>query len=388
MNSDFLSLLQKIGADRGVQVDLVIQTIEDALLAAYRRGYGHLGHHDARVQINRATGEIAVLARRHVVAEVLDPEHEVSLGAAMRQSPDATLNADVEVPVTPPDFTRVAAQVVRTTLRDRLRPLEGDALYQQLLGRQNELVAAQVLSVLRDFVVMSVDGAVAVLPVAEQVPSDGYHPGQRLRVYVLQVNRRPRVHVPPLRIDRADGRRAVLDEAGPQLIVSRSDRNLLRRLFELEIPEVFAGTVEIKAIAREAGSRSKVAVTTRQEGVDPVGSCVGMKGTRNKSIVAELSGEKVDVVPWSHDPATFVANALSPAQVLDVEIQELEHTAIVTVPDRQLSLAIGKEGQNARLSAKLTGWRIDIKAASARGIPEGDGPEPMVDARSTSEALV
>jgi N utilization substance protein A len=322
-----------------VPAETILRAIESALVSAYRRNFA--GDQDADVRIDRSSGEVRVYARKLVVPEVKDPRSEVSLGEAMRADPSANLGRSVEVVVTPPDFGRIAAQTARQVVLQRLRDLERDQLYTQFLEREGEVVVGQIKRNVGGYLIVEVG------------PRGGGPRGGK-----------------PSEVERE--LRELLQ--GPQILVSRTHRNLLRRLFELEVPEIYSGVVEIKAIAREPGSRSKVAVHARQEGVDPVGSCVGMRGTRIQNVVSELNGEKIDVVPWHPDPAVFVANALSPARVLAVELSEADKTATILVPDRQLSLAIGREGQNARLAAKLTGWRIDIKPGSSRGLEE---PEPV-----------
>ncbi|HEV8639160.1 MAG TPA: transcription termination/antitermination protein NusA [Chloroflexota bacterium] len=368
MNTEFLKLIEQVSAEKRVPKEAILRAIESALVSAYRRNFG--GDQDADVRVDRSTGEVRVYAKKLVVPEVKDERSEVSLGEAMRADPSANLGRSVDVVVTPPDFGRIAAQTARQVVLQRLRDVERDQLYAQFLEREGEVVAGQIRRQVGGFLIVEVEGANAILPPAEQVPTETYRPNQRLRVYVVEVTRGPRFGGPrggrPSEVERE--LRELLQ--GPQIVVSRTHRNLLRRLFELEVPEIYTGVVEIKAIAREPGSRSKVAVYARQEGVDPVGSCVGMRGTRIQNVVSELHGEKIDVVQWDPDPAVFVANALSPAKVLRVELSEVDKTATILVPDRQLSLAIGREGQNARLAAKATGWRIDIKPGSSRGLDE------------------
>ncbi|TAK26220.1 MAG: transcription termination factor NusA [Chloroflexota bacterium] len=375
MNTEFLELIRQVSAEKRVPPETILRAIEDALLVTYRRNFGDLPQQDARVEIDRANGEIRVRAKKTVVPAVTDPRAEVSLGEAMRSDPRANLGRSVDVVVTPPDFGRIAAQTVRTGILQKIREHEREHLFSSFTNREGELVAAIVRRIVDGIVVLQVDDAMAVMPRAEQVTGETYRPGQRLRVYIVDVTRQPRIAGPvPARARGEIEEELRAAFSGPQVVVSRTHRNLIRRLFELEVPEVFSGAVEIKAVAREPGSRSKVAVHARQEGVDPVGSCVGMRGTRIQNVVTELRGEKVDVVEWSADPSRFVANALSPAKVLAVEIVDATKTATVQVPEQQLSLAIGREGQNARLAAKLTGWRIDIKAGSGQGNSSDDRP--------------
>ena len=285
-----------------------------------------------------------IYIEKGVVEEVENDKREISLKDAQKVNPKAQVGGLVSIESTPKNFGRIAAQTAKQVILQRIREAERDALYATYAEREGEIVSGTVHKVEPHQVTLSLGKAEAVLPRSEQVPTEHYREGQRLRAYVSAVTKTNR---------------------GPQIIVSRTHRAMLRRLLEVEVPEIYNGTVEIKSIAREAGYRSKVAVAALQEGVDPVGSCVGMRGTRIQNIVNELNGEKIDVVQWNPDLAFFIANSLSPAKVMNVMLND-EHgkTAGVVVPNKQLSLAIGKEGQNARLAAKLTGWRIDIKSAS------------------------
>jgi len=274
---------------------------------------------------------------------VSDANAEIPLAEARGWDPEIQVGDTVEVEVTPKDFGRIAAQTAKQVIVQRIREAERDMVYKEFRDREGDIVTGTVQRVERRNVYMDLGRIEAVLPPTEQVPREGYRQNDRVKAYVVEVKQGNR---------------------GPQIVVSRTHPGLLKRLFEIEVPEIYEGIVEIKAIAREAGARSKVAVISRDRNVDAVGACVGPKGSRVQSIVDELRGEKIDIVPWASDPATFVASALSPAKVIRVEISEETKTALVIVPDNQLSLAIGKEGQNARLAAKLTGWRIDIKSES------------------------
>ncbi|HEY3107102.1 MAG TPA: transcription termination factor NusA [Chloroflexota bacterium] len=358
MNTDFLKAIGQISSEKGVPAESILKAIEGSLVSAYRRNFGTTNPKVA-VRIDRESGEVRVYTDKVVVAEVRDPQTEVSLGEALRVDPDANLGRQVEVDNTPPNFGRIAAQTARQVVLQRLRDLERDQIFSVYADREGDILTGLIDRLENKTAYITLDKTEAVLPPAEQVATESYRPNQRLRVYLVEVTRTPK---------------------GPQLLVSRTHRNLVRRLFELEIPEVYNGIVEIKSIAREPGSRTKVAVHARQEGVDPVGSCVGPRHVRIDAVTSELNGEKIDVIPWHPDPAIFVANALSPAKTLDVELTEQSKTATVIVPDRQLSLAIGRAGQNARLAAKLTGWRIDIKPASSRGLEDGDAAEALASA--------
>ena len=346
MKSDFISAINQISSEKGVSKEVVIQAIEAALVSAYKRNFNTPGTQAVRVTINPQSGEVAVFAQKQVAEEAKDTRTEITLEAARSLNPEAQIGDQVEVESTPHNFGRIAAQTAKQVVLQRLREAERELVYEEFVDREGDILNGVVQRIEGRTIILDLGKAEATLAPVEQVPGENYRPGQRLKVYLLEVHRTSK---------------------GPQIIVSRTHRSLLRRLFELEVPEIFNGTVEIKSIAREPGSRSKVAVTARQEGVDPVGSCVGMRGVRIQNIVNELSGEKIDVVQWHQDPTVFVANALSPAQVISVDLSEEDKTAVVTVPERQLSLAIGREGQNARLAAKLTGWRIDIKPAQGLG---------------------
>jgi N utilization substance protein A len=348
MNTDFLRAIEQVSAEKGVPAEAILTAIETALVAAYRRNFGGQNQRIV-VRLDRQNGEVRVYTDKQVVAEVQDPRTEVSIGEALPVDPNANLGRTTEVEITPPNFGRIAAQTAKQVVLQRLREVEHDRLYSAFVDREGDILTAQVSRIEGRNVFVALDKIEALLPPIEQIPSETYQPNQRLRVYVVEVSRTPK---------------------GPQVIVSRTHRNLVRRLFELEVPEVFNGVVEIKSIAREPGSRTKVAVFARQEGVDPVGSCVGPRHVRIDSVKRELNGEQIDVIPWHPDPSVFVANALGPAKVLLVELSDADKTATVVVPDAQLSLAIGRGGQNARLAAKLTGWRIDIKPASSREMDE------------------
>jgi transcription termination/antitermination protein NusA len=346
MKSEFILAINQLCAERKLSRDVVLEAVEAALISAYKRHFGSASNIEVQVEPN--TGEVRVFSIKEVVEAVQDQKAEVTLPEARQVDPHVAMGATIRVESTPRDFGRIAAQTAKQVILQRIREAERDAQYSKFADSAGEIAHGTVQSV--DFhtndVVLNLEGAEAILPAREQVPTERYRRGSRLRAYVVDVRRGNR---------------------GPQITLSRRSPALLRRLLELEVPEIHNGTVEIKAIAREAGSRSKVAVHATQEGVDPVGSCVGVRGGRIQSVVNELNGEKIDVVQWDSDIVGFIANALSPAKVMNVLLHddpEAGRTATVIVPDRQLSLAIGKEGQNARLAAKLTGWRIDIKSAT------------------------
>ncbi len=343
MKTEFMIALTQLAAEKHLPKEAVLAAIESALVSAYKKDAFTAGQ-DIAAKINPNTGEVKIFVKKTVVEDPHDSAREISLAEARKINKSAQVGEVISIECTPPNAGRIAAQTARQVILQRLHEAEHRAIYEEFTGKEDNVVSGTVVRITPEQVFVDLGRAEAVLPASEQVPSERYRTGRRLKLYVIEVTKTTR---------------------GPQIVVSRSHRNLLRRLLELEIPEIASGVIEIKAIAREAGSRSKVAVATRQPGVDPVGSCVGLRGIRIQSIVNELNGEKIDVIEWSDDPAVFIAHALSPAQVLDVQLNEAENTAVVVVPDRQLSLAIGREGQNARLAARLTGWRIDIKSASA-----------------------
>ena len=346
MKSDFLLAFNQICSERGLSGDVVIEALKMAMVSAYRRDVGDNVNQNVTAEIHLDTGKAQILVEKRVVEQVTDADLEISLQDARIIDPNVSLDDVVMVDDTPKNFGRIAAQSAKQIILQRIREAERDARYAHYVQQEGEIVHGVVQSIKPQAVTVNLEGTEAILPRSQQVPGERYSLHQRLRAYVLEV--------------RKTGR-------GPQITVSRSHKNMLRRLLELEVPEIFSGAVEIKSIAREAGSRSKVAVAARQPGVDPVGACVGMRGVRIQSIVNELGGEKIDIIEWSTDSAAFIAKSLSPAKVLSVQLEQDPFegkTANVVVPDDQLSLAIGRAGQNARLSAKLTGWRIDIQGVT------------------------
>jgi N utilization substance protein A len=340
MRSEFQAAIAQLIAEKGLPREVVMETVATALLSAYRKSFG--GGENIRIEVDK-NGEVRVWATKKVVAQVTEPNDEVSLAEAQRIYPHAALGQTVDVDSSY-IFARIPAQTAKQVILQRIREAEHEHLYDQLKDWVGEIRLGTLTRKdptrgwLLDF--DKAERVEGVMPLGEEVPTEHYRVGQRIRVYVYDVR-------------RIQGRML-------QIMVSRTHRDLVRRLFESEVPEIYEGTVEIKAIAREPGSRSKVAVVARQEGLDPIGSCVGVRGSRINNIVHELNEEKIDIIQWSPDPATFVAHALSPVKPMRVELREADHTALVTVPERQLSLAIGKDGQNARLAAKLTSWRVDV----------------------------
>jgi N utilization substance protein A len=340
MRSEFQAAIAQLIAEKGLPREVVMETVATALLSAYRKSFG--GGENIRIEVDK-NGEVRVWATKKIVAQVTDTNDEISLAEAQRIEPHAALGQTIDVDSSY-IFARIPAQTAKQVILQRIREAEHEHLYEQLKDWVGEIRLGiltrkdPVRGWLFDF--DKAERVEGIMPPGEEVPTEHYRVGQRLRVYVYDVRRIP-------------GRML-------QIMVSRTSRDLVRRLFESEVPEIYEGTVEIKAIAREPGSRSKVAVVARQEGLDPIGSCVGVRGSRINNIVHELNEEKIDIIQWSPDPATFVAHSLSPVKPLRVELRESDHTALVTVQERQLSLAIGKDGQNARLAAKLTGWRVDV----------------------------
>ncbi|HYT28699.1 MAG TPA: transcription termination factor NusA [Ktedonobacteraceae bacterium] len=340
MRSEFQAAIAQLIAEKGLPREVVMETVATALLSAYRKSYG--GGENIRIEVDK-NGEVHVWAAKRVVAQVTNSNDEISLAEAQRLVPHAALGQTIDVDSSY-IFAKIPAQTAKQVILQRIREAEHEHLYDQLKDWIGEIRLGTltrkdpVRGWLVDF--DKAERVEGVMPLGEEVPTEKYRVGQRLRVYIYDVR-------------RIQGRML-------QIMASRTHRDLVRRLFESEVPEIYEGTVEIKAIAREPGSRSKVAVVSRQEGLDPIGSCVGVRGSRINNIVHELNDEKIDIIQWSPDPATFVSNALSPVKPLKVQLRESDHTAQVTVLERQLSLAIGKDGQNARLAAKLTGWRVDV----------------------------
>lgn len=341
MNTEFIEALEELEREKGIAMDILLEALEAALISAYKRNFGSL--QNVRVTIDRTSGEIKVYARKTIVEEVEDDRSEVSLEAARQKDPRYELGDILEVEVTPRDFGRIAAQTAKQVVVQRIREAERGIIYEEFSNREGDIVTGIVQRQDQKNIYIDLGKTEAILGPTEQIPGEEYRHGDRLKTYIVEVKKTTK---------------------GPQILVSRTHPGLLKRLFELEVPEIYDGVVELKSVAREAGARSKIAVYSKDENVDPVGACVGPKGMRVQTIVNELKGEKIDIVKWNPEPAKFVANALSPAKVIDVNIMEDDKIARVVVPDYQLSLAIGKEGQNARLSAKLTGWKIDIKSES------------------------
>jgi len=341
VNADFISAIQELGKEKGIDPEILYKAVEDALVTAYKKNSNT--NQNVRVDMNKETGEIHVYAQRTVVEGEPIDETEIVLDEA--QAIDARYMAGdiVEIEVTPKNFGRIAAQNAKQVVVQRIREAERGQVYERFQSRNQDIVTGIIQRMENKNVYIDLGKVEAVLTPNEQIPGEIYQYHDRMKTFIVEVKRSTK---------------------GPQIMVSRTHPGLLKRLFELEVPEIHDGVVEIKSVAREPGMRSKISVYTADENIDPVGACVGHKGMRVQTIVNELRGEKIDIVKYSEDPAQYVANALSPAKVVSTNINETEKICRVVVPDYQLSLAIGKEGQNARLAAKLTGWKIDIKSES------------------------
>ena len=367
LKSDLLIAVAQLAAERNLPQPIVVKAVEAALAAAYKRDPAAQGQ-DVIVEMDPNDGDATVRTVRHVVEEVEDPLMQLTVEEAQELQEGAVVGDIIETGQLEYNPGRIAAQTAKQVVMQRLREAERDIVFEEFIDKEGEVLTATIQRVESRWVTVDLGKAEAVMPPAEQSPFERYRPGQQLKFFVVQVGRTIR---------------------GPEIVVSRTHPDLLRRLFEVEVPEIFSGVIEIKAIAREPGARSKVAVSSNQEGVDAVGACVGLRGIRIQNVVNELLGEKIDVIEWDADPVKFISNSLSPAVADRVDLNTEEESATVHVPDRQLSLAIGREGQNARLAAKLTNWRIDIQGTSQVVVEE---PEPevaetvaIVDAVATAE---
>lgn len=338
MSSEFIDALDLLEREKGISKDIIIEALEAALISAYKRNFNQA--QNVRIDFSAISGGIKVFARKDVVDYVFDPRLEISEEQARVIDPNYRVGDVIEIEVTPKDFGRIAAQTAKQVVTQRVREAERGIIYNEFVDRSEDIMTGIVQRQDSRYIYVNLGKIEALLPVSEQMPNETYKPHDRIKVFITRVEKTTK---------------------GPQIYVSRTHPGLLKRLFELEVPEIYDGTVEIKSVAREAGDRSKISVHSENKDLDPVGSCVGPKGQRVQTIVTELKGEKIDIVKWSKDPSEFVANALSPSQVLQVQVNEEEKSTLVIVPDHQLSLAIGKRGQNARLAAKLTNWKIDIK---------------------------
>ncbi len=361
MNADFIEALNTIEKERGISKDILIDAFESALVAAYKRNYNTTAN--VRAVVDKETGEVQIFASKTVVELVENPYSEISLEKAHKINPLFDVGDVLEEEADPSKFDRIAAQTAKQVVVQRIREAERGVIYDEFSEKENEILTAIVQRAEKAGVYVELGKTDGLLSYNETIPGEEYNNNDRIKVYVLEVRR---------------------TNKGPQVLVSRTHPGLVKRLFELEVPEIMSGVVQIKSIAREAGFRTKVAVHSTDPMVDPVGACVGQKGIRVERMVNELHNEKIDIIEWDSDPAVYIAKALSPAKVIMVYINETEKAAKVVVPDQQLSLAIGKEGQNARLAAKLTGWKIDIKSQSQAeeeleridyGAEDAEGPE-------------
>lgn len=375
MKSDFLIALTQLAAERGLPREMVLSAIEAALASAYKKDNATEGQNIA-VRLNPGTGDVRVFVLMDVVkkaADVEDPRTQITLAAAKKIKKDISVDETLELESPQYLAGRIAAQTAKQVVMQRLREAERDLVFEEYAGRADDVVTGTIQRIESRQIIVDLGRAEAVLPEREQVPTERYRPNQKMKFYIVEVTKSGK---------------------GPEIILSRSHKDLLRRLFEIEVPEIYNGMVEIKSIVREAGSRSKVAVWAKQEGVDAVGSCVGLRGIRIQNIVNELQGEKIDVVQWHRDTAVFISNALNPSQTIHVGLDE-DGTATVVVQEKQLSLAIGREGQNARLAAKLTGWKIDILSSAEadmerlkRTVPVRTEKETVEEAPVTEPVVV
>ena len=341
MNKELLNAIAFLSKEKGVSTDVICDSLEAVLITAYKKEPE--ANPLADVELNRETGDYRIVAAKTVVEDVVNDHGEISLADARKLNPEYEVGDVVNVDVTPSNFGRIAAQAAKQVMIQRLREAERSIVYDEFYNRTDDIITGLIQRIENKNVYVDLGKAEAILPASEQIPTETYTVGQRIKCYVVEVRKTTK---------------------GAQILVSRTHPGLLKRLFELEVPEIYEGVVELKSVAREPGRRSKIAVYSRDENVDSVGACVGPKGSRVQNIVTELQNEKIDIVKWDEDPAVYIANALSPAQVVSVTVDEGEKASSVVVPDYQLSLAIGKAGQNARLAAKLTNWKIDIKSES------------------------
>ncbi|MCT4585484.1 MAG: transcription termination factor NusA [Peptostreptococcaceae bacterium] len=342
MNAEFMMALEEIEKEKGVSKESILETIDAALVSAYKKNFG--SSQNVRIDINRETGEVKVFSQRLVSEDVYDNFLEISLEDARAEyGPNYEYGDVIEIEVTPKDFGRIAAQNAKQVVVQRIRESEREVIFEEFSNRESEIAIGTIARMTKGGVYVSLGKTEGLIGLSEQIPNEHYELGQRIKAYIMEVKKTTK---------------------GPQILLSRSHPGFVKRLFELEVPEIYDGVVLIKSISREAGSRTKIAVHSMDENVDSVGACVGHKGDRVSRIVEAINGEKIDIIKYNDDPKEYIASALSPSKVVSVEIDEEEKSAKVVVPDYQLSLAIGKEGQNARLAAKLTGWKIDIKSES------------------------
>ena len=341
-NKQLIVAIQELEKEKGIKKDYLLDSIEAALLTAYRRNYN--SQENVKVVVDRETGASHLYAVKEVVEYVEKPVLQINLEEAKKIDKTVKIGDTVDIELVPKNFGRIAAQTAKQVIIQKLREAEREIIYNEYSERKGEIVSGIIQKADQNIVVMDLGKVEGVMPAKEQIPTESYHVNDKIKGYILNVEKGPK--------------------GVPQVIISRACPEFVKKLFEFEIPEIYEGVIEIKGVSRDAGSRSKVAVYSPNENIDPVGSCVGQKGVRIQNIINELNGEKIDVIEWNEDPAIFISSALLPAKVMAVDINEEEKSARVIVPDDQLSLAIGKAGQNARLAAKLTNWKIDIKSES------------------------
>lgn len=341
MKTEFIDALNEIEKEKGIKKEVILEALEAALISSYKKNFD--SSQNVEVNINKDNGEIHVYALKTVKEEVENEFTEIFITEAKNLDPKVQLEDVLRIEVTPRDFGRIAAQTAKQVVIQRIRDAERDVVYDEFISRENEIINGSIQRISRGNIYVNLGKTEGVIPPSEQIEGEEYKQGDRLKLLVMEVKKTTK---------------------GPQIILSRSHPNLVRKLFELEVPEIQTGVVEIYSVSREAGSRTKIAVYSKDENVDPLGACVGFKGSRVKVIVDELKDEKIDIIMYDKDINVFVANSLSPSKVLAVFSNDKEKYSVVVVPDYQLSLAIGKEGQNARLAAKLTNWKIDIKSKS------------------------
>ncbi|NLJ99347.1 MAG: transcription termination/antitermination protein NusA [Tissierellia bacterium] len=341
MNVEFIEALEDIEKEKGVSKEVILDALESALISSYKKNFG--SSQNVEIEIDKSTGKVNVYAKKTVVEQVEDDLMEVDIEEAKEIDEKYQVGDIVNIEITPKNFGRIAAQTAKQVVIQRIKDAERDVIFDEFINRENEIITGTVQRMNNNNVYIDLGKTEGILPLTEHIEGEVYKQGDRIKLFILEVKKTTK---------------------GPQIILSRSHPGLVKRLFELEVPEIHEGIVDIYAISREAGSRTKIAVHSKDPNVDPVGACVGFKGSRVKAIVDELNGEKIDIIIWSKNIEEFIANSLSPSKVIKVEVYEKEKSALVVVPDYQLSLAIGKEGQNARLAAKLTAWKIDIKSES------------------------
>lgn len=365
MKIDFFEALEAIVKEKGISKDVLLEAIEAALVSGYKRNFNSA--QNVRVQIDAQKHAVRVFARKTVVEEVTDSRTQISIYEAHEMDPNYVVGDIIDMEVTPKDFGRIAAQTAKQVVTQRIREAERGMIYSEFIDREQDIITGTYQRQDARFYYIDLGKAEAQMPLNEKMPGENFKQGDRVKAFITKVDKTTK---------------------GPQIYISRTHPGLLKRLFELEVPEIFDGTVEIRSVAREAGDRSKIAVYSTDPNVDPVGACVGPKGLRVQTVVQELKGEKIDIVEWSEDPAVYVANSLSPSKVLHVSVYENEKMTRVVVPDFQLSLAIGKKGQNARLAAKLTGWKIDIKSETQAKEEGFDYSEPVAIVSGNKEAVL